>query len=98
MLAMTVRVIRLLGFSFLLSCLVAWLYFDTGKTVTQLVKRIPHDEKSSRPASHRAADRLEPFDVPWQGRKFTECVIPKVNRLAASQDAKCPAVGIAEHI
>jgi hypothetical protein len=95
---MTVRVIRLIGFTFLLSCLVASLYFDPGKTVTQLVEKIPHDEASSRRTSHRVGDSLKPLDVPWQGKKFTECVIPKVNRLAASQDTKCPAVGIAEHI
>ena len=98
MLGVIVRAIRLIGSSFLLALLVALLYFDVGKTVTRLVGKIPHDEKSSPPASHRAADTLKPFDVPWQGKKFTECVIPKVNRLAASEDVKCPEVGIAEHI
>jgi hypothetical protein len=91
------RVIRL---SFLLSCLFVLLCFSPSGALTRLAKRIELFRASSRPTSQhkQEKDSAEPFDVPWQGKAFQECVVPQFNRRGSYDEAKCPVVGIAEHI
>jgi len=89
---------RLRPLSFLLSFLVTLLCFTPSKIFSSLEQRILRFQASSHPSSRRAEERTKPFDVPWQGKKFQECVIPKWNRRGSYDEAKCPVVGIADHI
>jgi hypothetical protein len=91
------RVIRLSFFLFL-SFLAALLCFSPIKRLSGPAQRILHSQASSDLTSHPVEDRTKPFDVPWQGKKFEQCVIPKWNRRASYDEEKCPVAGIAEHI